>query len=272
MAIDERLVKALHVEVLRRRDLHAETEAHVVFQTSTIEALLEGAYDGDVTFAELREHGDLGLGTFDALDGEMIALDGGFHRATIDGSVRPVPAEERTPFAVVTFFAPTVEVPIGAPLDQAALLEALERSRDGEAASHAVRVDGRFDLVRARSIGRQLKPYRPLVEVVQDQHVFDFADVEGTLVGFRFPDYAQGVEVPGYHLHFISADRTRGGHVLDCRIRHGRALIDGSSGLHLELPPGVDLLDSDTGAASPETVERVERGGSPPGEPWNVGS
>ncbi len=34
---------------------------------------------------------------------------------------------------------------------------------------------------------RQRKPYRPLVEVVQDQHVFDFTDVEGTLVGFRFP-------------------------------------------------------------------------------------
>ena len=263
MAIDERLVKALHVEVLMRQDLRAETEPHVLFQTSTIEALLEGAYDGDVTFAELGEHGDLGLGTFDGLDGEMIALDGGFHRATIDGSIRPVLGEERTPFAVVTFFAPTAEIPIEAPLDHADLLDRLELARDDDAASHAVRVDGRFDHVRARSIGRQQKPYRPLVDVVADQHVFDFADVEGTLVGFRFPDYAQGVEVPGYHLHFISADRTRGGHVLDCRVRHGTAVMDGSSDLHLELPPGVDLLDS--GAASPAAVERVERG-APPGE------
>ena len=261
MAIDERLVKALHVEVLRRQDLHAETEPHIVFQTSTIEALLEGAYDGDVSFAELRRHGDLGLGTFDALDGEMIALDGEFHRATIDGSVRPVSAEERTPFAVMTFFAPTTEVAIEAPVDQAGLLDALERSRGGDAASRAVRVDGRFDLVRARSIDRQAKPYRPLVEVVKDQHVFDFTDVEGTLVGFRFPDYAQGIEVPGYHLHFISADRTHGGHVLDCRVRRATALIDGSSKLHLELPPGVDILDPASGAASPEAVERVERGG-----------
>jgi len=261
MAIDERLVKALHVEVLRRQDLHAETEPHVVFQTSTIDALLEGAYDGDVSFAELRRHGDLGLGTFDALDGEMIALEGEFHRATVDGSIRPVPAEERTPFAVMTFFAPTSEVAIHAPLDQAGLLEALERSRDGEAASHAVRVDGRFDFVRARSIGRQAKPYRPLVEVVQDQHVFDFTDVEGTLVGFRFPDYAHGIEVPGYHLHFISADRSGGGHVLDCRVRDATALIDDSSALHLELPPGVDMLDPAASAASPDAVERVERGG-----------
>ncbi len=261
MAIDERLVRALHVEVLRRQDLHAETEPHVVFQTSTIEALLEGAYEGDVSFAELRRHGDLGLGTFDALDGEMIALDGDFYRATIDGDTRPVPAEERTPFAVMTFFTPTAEVAIDAPLDQAGLLEALEGSRDGDAASHAVRVDGRFDLVRARSIGRQAKPYRPLVEVVQDQHVFDFTDVEGTLVGFRFPDYAQGIEVPGHHLHFITADRNHGGHVLDCRVRRGTALIDGSSELHLELPPGVDMLDPEASAASPDAVERVERGG-----------
>ncbi len=129
MAIDERLVKALHVEVLMRQDLRAETEPHVVFQTSTIEALLEGVYDGDVTFAELREHGDHGLGTFDALDGEMIALGGDFHRATIDGTIQPVPVEERTPFAVVTFFAPTVEIPIEAPLDQAELLDAIARRR-----------------------------------------------------------------------------------------------------------------------------------------------
>ena len=118
---------------------------------------------------------------------------------------------------------------------------------------------------------RQRKPYRPLVEVVQDQHVFDFTDVEGTLVGFRFPDYAQGVEVPGYHMHFISADRTRGGHVLDCRVRHGTALIDGSSGLHIEVPPGVDLGGSGTVAASPEAVERVERGGPPPAREHSPG-
>ena len=80
-----------------------------------------------------------------------------------------------------------------------------------------MRLDGRFDLVRARSVPRQAPPYRPLAEVVADQHVFELADVEGTMVGFRFPAYVEGIEVAGYHLHFVDADRRRGGHVLGSR-------------------------------------------------------
>ena len=90
--LDERWIKALHVESLRQQELHAEREPHVLFQASTIGALLDGAYDGDLTFAELAEHGDLGLGTLNGLDGEMIALDGRFYRADVDGRVQPVAA------------------------------------------------------------------------------------------------------------------------------------------------------------------------------------
>ena len=106
MAIDHRLIKALHVETLRRQDLHAEREPHVLFQASTFESLLESNYDGEVSFAELRDHGDLGLGTFDAVDGEMIAVDGEFFRAAFDGTVHRVEPSRKTPFAVVTFFQP----------------------------------------------------------------------------------------------------------------------------------------------------------------------
>jgi acetolactate decarboxylase len=106
VAIDERLIKALHVETLRKQDLHAEHAPHVLFQASTFESLLESNYDGEVSFAELREHGDLGLGTFDAVDGEMIAVDGEFFRATLDGNVHEVADSRKTPFAIVTFFEP----------------------------------------------------------------------------------------------------------------------------------------------------------------------
>ena len=85
--IDERWIRSLHVESMRRDDLHAERDPHVLFQASTVGALLHGAYDGDLSFAELAEHGDLGLGTLNGLDGEMIALDGAFYRADVDGRV-----------------------------------------------------------------------------------------------------------------------------------------------------------------------------------------
>src|SRR3954462_3501988 len=102
--LDERLVKALHVQSLREDELPAEREPHVLFQASTIGALLDGAYDGDVTFAELAEHGDLGLGTLNGLDGEMIAVDGSFLRADSNGVIGEVDPSERTPFAVLTWF------------------------------------------------------------------------------------------------------------------------------------------------------------------------
>jgi acetolactate decarboxylase len=260
--LDERWIKSLHVETLREAELQVEREAHVLFQASTIGALLEGAYDGDLSFAELAEHGDLGLGTLNGLDGEMIALDGRFYRADVEGRVGEVPAEELTPFAVVTRFEPDVDAEIAGPVDHEALLARLDELVPAGAASAAIRIDGRFELVRARSVPRQVPPYRPLTEVVAEQHVFELRDVAGTMLGFRFPDYAEGIEVSGYHLHFISEDRSRGGHVLGSRVAGPlRARIDPSGELHVELPLGIELADPEVAAATHAAVEQVERSG-----------
>jgi len=257
--LDERWIRSLHVESLRRADLHAEREPHVLFQASTIGALLDGAFDGDLSFAELAEHGDLGLGTLNRLDGEMIALDGEFFRADVDGAVSPIPAAAKTPFAVVTKFEAEVDERIEAPLSHEQLLARLDDLTPAGASSGAIRLDGRFELVRARSVPAQSPPYRPLAEVVADQHVFELEDVAGTMLGFRFPAYVEGIEVGGYHLHFISDDRRRGGHVLDSRSAGLRVRIDPSNDLHVELPPQVDLADPDLAAATHAAVEAVER-------------
>jgi acetolactate decarboxylase len=259
--LDERLVSNLHVHALRRSDAHADRSPHVLFQASTIAALLDGAYEGDLTFAELAEHGDLGLGTLNGLDGEMIALDGRFYRADVDGAVGEVAGDARTPFAVVTRFEPAVDAELPGPLDHGALLARLDELIPADAASCAIRIDGRFELVRARSVPRQSPPYRPLTEVVAEQHVFELADVSGTMLGFRFPAYAEGIEVSGYHLHFISEDRSRGGHVLGSRCGGSlRVQIDPSSDLHIELPPGIELADPELAATTHDAVELVERG------------
>src|SRR3954454_278585 len=114
--LDERWIRSLHVESMRRVDLHEEREPHVLFQASTIGALLDGAYEGDLTFAELAEHGDLGLGTLNGLDGEMIALDGEFWRADAEGAVHSVGPAEKTPFAVVSSFERSAEAELEGPL------------------------------------------------------------------------------------------------------------------------------------------------------------
>ena len=260
--LDETWIRSLHVESMRRADLHEERASHVLFQASTIWALLDGAFEGDLSFAELAEHGDLGLGTLNHLDGEMIAIDGEFFRADVDGNATRIGPEERTPFAVVTAFEPTADERL--PEEETsheALLARLDELAPPDASSCAVRLDGRFELVRARSVPRQEPPYRPLTEVVADQHVFELREVEGTMLGFRFPAYVEGIEVAGYHLHFISADRSRGGHVLDSRSRGLRARLDPSDDLHVELPPQVDLEDPALAASTHAAVDAVEHFG-----------
>jgi acetolactate decarboxylase len=258
--LDERWIRSLHVESMRRADLHEEREPHVLFQASTIGALLDGAFEGDLSFGELAERGDLGLGTLNHLDGEMIALDGEFFRADVEGRIQRVPAGERTPFAVVTRFEPTIEENMpDEELSHDGLLARLDALLPAGISSCAVRLDGHFELVRARSVPRQEPPYRPLTEVVADQHVFELHDLEGTMLGFRFPAYVEGIEVAGYHLHFISADRSRGGHVLDSRSRGLRARLDPSNDLHVELPPRIDLEDPELAAQTHAAVEFVER-------------
>jgi acetolactate decarboxylase len=258
MALDERLIGALHVEALRHDALHAEHEPHLLFQASTIDALLHGSYDGDVSFAELLEHGDFGLGTIDAVDGELIVVDGRCYRADVEGDISELDPQRRTPFAVAIYFEADTGFDVS-DLDQASLFAAIDSHLESRFPCFAVRIDGSFDLVHARSVPRQSKPYRPMEQVVADQHVFDFENVDGTLIGLRFPDYAEGINVPGYHLHFIDRERKRGGHVLDLRVSRATVEIDHSSDLHMELPSGVELPAP--GTIDEDALDQVEHQG-----------
>lgn len=267
MLIEEKFVNFLHVLGRQRGQTggaHGRVQedehqhAHEIFQASTINALLEGVYDGEVTFGELRQHGDFGLGTFNALDGEMIALDGEFYQVRSDGRARPVDDAQKTPFAVVQFFRPELEQPLNEELDYDQLQDELHKHHQSVNFFYAIRVDGLFSYVKTRSVPRQHKPYPSLVEVAREQPVFEFENVEGSLAGFRFPDYASGVNVPGYHLHFITRDRTAGGHVLDLRLKQGRLYVEHTANFHMELPEAGDFLGADLAKDQREAIHEAE--------------
>ena len=95
--------------------------------------------------------------------------------------------------------------------------------------------------------------------MVKHQPTFELRDVRGSLVGFRFPNYAQGLNVPGYHLHFIIEDRRGGGHLLECRIAHGELRVDHEADLRLELPTGIDAVGPDTSVSKRDVLNRVEK-------------
>jgi acetolactate decarboxylase len=236
---------ALHVELLRREGLDGELARHLahpdheLFQTSTVQALLGGAFEGDVTLAQLLEHGNLGLGTLNGLDGELIVLDGEVWKAELDCTLTRPPLSARTPYAVIAQFAPGPRAELGEPLSGEDLERWLRDAGQITDRPDAIRIDGVFESVHVRSVPKQRKPYPPLAEAIDHQHVVELRDVAGTMVGFRFPDPLEGIEMTGFHLHFVSDDHSRGGHVLSHRVLEGAVMVDEASDLHVELPPAV---------------------------------
>jgi acetolactate decarboxylase len=231
----------------------------VLFQTSTLQALMAGVYDGDLAFQELARHGDFGLGTFEALDGEMIALEGVFYQIKADGRVYPVAAAMKTPFAEMTFFKAGRTHLIEMPMNFRQLLHYVDRLLPSPNLPYAVRIDGLFPYVKTRVIPRQQKPYPPLAAAAAMQAVFELADVKGVIVAFRYPAYLAGVNMPGYHCHFITADRRAGGHLLDCRVEGATVAVEALPNFFLRLPENQQFLKADVTGDRRHELEKVER-------------
>lgn len=230
-----------------------------VCQVSTINALMGGSYDGDMTLAELREFGDTAIGTFDALDGEMVCVDGQFFRIGADGNVHSASSDIKTPFAVIAFFAPYSRIELLEVDNIDELKGFLDANVPSKNIFYAVKVTGTFDYLKMRSVPDQTKPYPPLSEVVKTQPVFERRGIRGTLVGFRAPAYTKGICVTGYHFHFISDDRTCGGHVLDCAIDKGTARLDDKYGFSLKLPRTKEFAAADLTGDTEYEINKAER-------------
>jgi acetolactate decarboxylase len=223
--------------------------ARQVTQISTYPALQIGLYDGDVTYAELARMGDTGIGTFDGMDGEMIALDGRFYQARADGTVHQAEGSLETPFATVTFFKPDQRLQTPGPLGSYDELKAyLSEVAPPENRPCAIRVDGRFPTLKIRSIPPQSEPYPPLTDVIAQQTVWELKDLRGTLIGYWFPEYLSALNAPGYHLHFISDDRQVAGHVLEVSVDGAAVAIEPFDRVALQIPESAAYGEADFSA------------------------
>mgnify|MGYP002759817321 CR=1 FL=1 len=204
---------------------------HTIFQNSLMTALLDGIYDGEMTIGELLGKGNFGIGTFDALDGEMIILDGVCYQLRGDGTATVADLDQGTPFAVATNFVPRIKVDAPKGLKREELSAFIDELEPSANYMYAVRITGRFSNVVTRTVVKQSKPYPPMAQAVGGDKELRFSDVEGTIGGFRTPVFEKGISVPGCHVHFIDAARTSGGHVLDYTVDEAT----------IELCPGTDL-------------------------------
>ncbi|MDP1876386.1 MAG: acetolactate decarboxylase [Actinomycetota bacterium] len=255
--IDDRLIGSLHLRSLTHQGLeHDPVREHLAVQAGTIDALLAGHYAGDATIGDVLRMGDLGIGTVQRLAGELVILDGAAWLAAADGKVTSVSDDTLTPFAVACRFTPDIIREQDSALDYAGILATLESMAPAPDTVVGIRLAGRFRDLHLRSVREQAPPFLPLTQVVAHQTEWTAESAVGTLVGFRFPDGASGVEVPGYHLHFLSEDHTVGGHVLSAELTKGTFAMTVCDELHIELPAGLAL--GTPGATARATIAAVE--------------
>ena len=193
----------------------ATDDREVLYQVSTIDALQQGVFDGVQPIGKIRKHGDFGIGTFDALDGEMIVLDGIVYQAKADGHMYTAADSQTTPFATVTYFDRDLAAPVDRPMNFSVFSSTMAGMLPSENMVYAVWMHGTFPSLKVRSIPAQHKPYPTLATAAANQSVYTYEDSTGTVVGFYTPVFFKGLNVAGYHLHFISDDRKTGGHILD---------------------------------------------------------
>ncbi len=233
------------------------TESGIYF-CAPVNAIVEGLLEQNVPMTEIKQHGDFGLGTFNDLDGEMVLLDGVVYQITADGQVAVVEDERTlTPFACVTSYQPVSHDELEEELAYDAFLDWLVRLLPSPNLFYALRMEGEFASIKARSVPKQ-DNYRTLVEVAREQTLFQFDNVSGTLVGFFTPTFMASLSVPGLHLHFLSADLSSGGHVLECRPRKVRVGVQFINRLELALPMSMDYLTWDFRRDTRQDLKQAE--------------
>ena len=220
-------------------------DTDTLYISAPVNALVEGIFQADTTVAQLRRHGDFALGTFNHLDGEMIMVNGQTYQVTGQGEVHTVADEVCSPFAIVTAFRELSrdELPNGfGSIEE--LFVKLRELLPSPNVMYALWIDARFTFVRTRSVPRQ-ESYRPLVEVTRDQPTFERREIQGSLIGFFTPEFLCSLNVPGFHLHALSADRTFGGHLLQCRAEHAVVRVQILRHLSMDLPASLAYLTLD---------------------------
>jgi acetolactate decarboxylase len=207
-----------------------------MLQISTVTGLVRGLFYPVTTVGWMKQNGNIGLGAFEGMDGELLILDGKAYNAMYSGKV--VAVEDNSPIVYGAIAQLSVDrtESLQNIASYAQLQKSLEQFLPNKNIFYVFKVQGTFNYLKVRSTPKQQPPYTGLADVVKNQSIFEFKDIKGTLIGFWCPAYIQGVYAPGFHLHFISEDRQKGGHVLEANVADLTAQIGYLTQMYLVLP------------------------------------
>lgn len=235
-----------------------------MFQVSTLQALALGYSRTVITVGQLMKHGETGLGTFEDVNGEMIAIDGKCYRAMQDGTVEDAGETRGVPFSSVAYMDGCREFELEGNYDMTALKNELNNRIEEDFAlnsMHVIQIHGTFEKIYARSEAPYRAHHVTLKEMLDTtQTSFEFSNISGSLVGVYYPDYMDGINAAGWHLHFINDTRTKGGHVYELKMSHGNVRLSRKTSIEIQLPkdPAFDTYALKN--ASKDEIKKVEQG------------
>ena len=236
-------------------------DRETIYQVALLQSLTQGHYDGIINVSELKKHGDTGIGTFEGVNGEMIVIDGKVYQALGDGTVREADDNETVPFSNVSFFDSDVSLDLNDIKDMASFKAELDKTvnEKGKNMFYLVKVNGTFDKMYVRSEIKQEKPYKSLDKALEtDQREFNYENITGTVVGLYCPDYMGGLNASGWHFHFISDDRTKGGHMLDLSFASAKAELDITPSFDMKLSDNSDFQSMELAKNVDDAIKKVE--------------
>ena len=238
-------------------------ESETIHQISLLQGLMLGDYYGSVSVKDLKKMGDVGIGTFDKLNGELIMTDGVIYRAKGDGTVEVVQDSELIPFANVTKFDIDEKVDLNNVEKLDDLLTILDSKVNNYNSNQycMAKITGTFNKMNVRSELEQKEPYKPLVDVLKtDQTFFNYEKIDGTVIALYMPPYMNTINTTGWHLHFISEDKTKGGHLLNLEIDKATLSLDYTSYFQMHLPDGEFFKSLDLTIDQDDDIKEVEQG------------
>ena len=236
-------------------------DRETVYQVALLQSLTQGYYDGIIKVSELKQHGDTGIGTFEGVNGEMIVIDGKVYQALGDGTVKEADDNETVPFSNVSFFDSDISVDLKDINDMASFKAEFDKTvnEKGKNMFYLVKVSGTFDKMLVRSELKQEKPYKSLDKALEtDQREFTYENVTGTVVGLYCPDYMGGLNAAGWHFHFISDDRTKGGHMLDLSFKSAKAELDITPSFDMTLSDNSEFQSMELAKNVDNAIKKVE--------------
>ncbi len=219
-----------------------QTKSDEIYQYSVFSALANKVYTGNITVSQVKENGDIGLGTFNSLNGELIMLDGEVYQLLSDGTIRHSADTELLPFVVTTFFDDDQHLQLKECSAYEVLKGFIEKRLPSPNFFYGFRITGAFQSITCGGAEKQEYPFsKTLGEALVDRPKFQAENIKGTMVGFWFPAHTGKINIAGFHLHFISDDRKMAGHVMDFNATDMEIGIDRIDQINITLPQTEDF-------------------------------